>query len=120
MKAISFIVLLLTSLVCCGNNNLRITVFPNNYRSTGSQTENKKDSLTYIIITNANNTFGYDILKYGKVMIHQASIPGLAGTKGFDSNASAKKVALLVIKKIRNGEMPPTVTKEELKKLGVL
>ena len=33
---------------------------------------------------------------------------------------AAKKVAELVIRKIRNNEMPPTVTIEELRELGML
>ena len=33
---------------------------------------------------------------------------------------AAKKVAEFVIKKIRNNELPPTVTIEELRALGVL
>lgn len=119
MKAISVIVLLITSLVCCGNTHQ--TAITTSYKSLSRTTiENKKDSLTYTILSNQDKTYGYDILKHGKVMIHQASIPGVSGNKGFDKKVTAQKVAALVIKKIRKGEMPPTVTKEELKKLGVL
>lgn len=119
MKAISVIVLLITSLVCCGN--IHQTAMIASYKSSCYPSiENKKDSLTIIILLNQDKTYGYDILKYGKVMIHQASIPGASGNKGFNNKSNAQKVAALVINKIRKGEMPPTVTKEELKKLGVL
>lgn len=52
-------------------------------------------------------------------MIHQASIPGKSGNKGFNRKADAQKVAMFVIQKIRKGEMPPTITKDELRNLGV-
>jgi len=73
-----------------------------------------------VIIPVANNTFGYDIYVYGSVLVHQPSRPGLPGNAGFATEADAMKVAELVIKKIRNNEMPPTVTIEELRGLGVL
>ena len=72
------------------------------------------------IVPSENHTFGYDIYMYGAVLIHQPSRPGLPGNSGFATEADAMKVAELVIKKIRNNEMPPTVTIEELRELGVL
>ena len=39
---------------------------------------------------------------------------------GFAMEEDARMVAELVIKKIRNNELPTTVTIEELRKLGVL
>jgi hypothetical protein len=67
-----------------------------------------------------DKTWGYDVFKNEKLLIHQPGIPALAGFKGFSSKEKAKKTAGLVIKKIEQGEMPPTVTQEELKKLNVL
>ena len=76
--------------------------------------------LTYKIIPVANNTFCYDVLADGKILIHQPSKPGLPGNEGFKTRASAEKVAQLIITKIKKGEMPPSVTTDELKKLNVL
>jgi len=76
--------------------------------------------LTYKIIDAANKTFGYDVYADGKLMIHQKSIPALPGNDGFKTKADAGKVATLVIKKIKKGEMPPTVSVEEMKKLSVI
>jgi len=76
--------------------------------------------LKAVIIPSENGTFGYNILMYGSVMVHQPSRPGLPGNAGFATEEDAMKVADLVIKKIRNNEMPPTVTIEELRELGVL
>lgn len=73
--------------------------------------------LEYKIIPAINNTYGYDIYADGKLMIHQNSIPAMPGNEGFKTKASAEKVAQLVIQKIKKGEMPPTVSVEELNKL---
>jgi hypothetical protein len=72
------------------------------------------------IIPSVNNTFGYDILLYGRPFVHQPNIPGLPGNEGFATQERAQGVADLVKKKIRNNEMPPTVTIEELNTMGVL
>lgn len=76
--------------------------------------------LDYRIFPASAGTFGYDILADNRLLIHQPTVPGLEGEKGFKSDSLAVKVALLVIEKIRNGEMPPSLTTEEMKKAGVL
>ena len=78
-----------------------------------------KSNMTYKIIDAANKTFCYDIFADGKLMIHQPSVPGLPGNEGFKTKADAEKVAKLVISKIKKGEMPPSVTVEEMRKLKV-
>ncbi len=80
----------------------------------------KNAKLTYKIIPAPNNTWCYDIIKDGSMCIHQNSIPGMPGMNGFTTKEKAEKVAQLVVKKIQNGEMPPTVSQEEMKALGVL
>ena len=79
----------------------------------------KNSTITYNIIPSSNNTYGYDILVDGRLMVHQASIPAMPGNEGFKTKEDAGKVAELVISKIKKGEMPPTVSVEELQKLGV-
>ena len=76
--------------------------------------------LSIRIIPGAGETFGYDILRNGKPFIHQPNVPGLPGNEGFKTKEGARKVAGLVAEKIRNGVMPPSVSVEELKRLGVL
>lgn len=56
----------------------------------------------------------------GKILIHQPIKPGLPGKEGFKTKAAADKVAKLFIIKIKNAEMLPCVTVEELKKLNAL
>ena len=53
-------------------------------------------------------------------MIHQPNIPGMPGNRGFKTRAQAEKITELIIYKIKNNIMPPTVTVEELDSLGVL
>ncbi|MBK6484810.1 MAG: DUF4907 domain-containing protein [Chitinophagaceae bacterium] len=76
--------------------------------------------LTYTIIDAPNNTFCYDIYAEGRLMIHQSSMPGLPGNEGFKTKDDAMKVAEMVMYKIRKGEMPPTVSIDEMKQLGVI
>ena len=83
-----------------------------------SQVVNSK--FTYNIISAPEKTFGYDILVDGKIMIHQPNKPGMGGIRAFDTKLDAEKVAKLVVQKMKNGEMPPSVTPEELKKLKVI
>lgn len=76
--------------------------------------------ITIKIIPSINQTFGYDLLLYGKPWVHQPSIPGLPGNEGFTTRERAQTVAEFVLKKIRKNEMPPTVTIEDLNSMGVL
>jgi hypothetical protein len=76
--------------------------------------------ITIKIIPSANQTYGYDILLYRKPLVHQPNIPGLPGNAGFTTKERAQTVAEFVVKKIRNNEMPPTVTIEDLNNMGVL
>ncbi|MBA3647759.1 MAG: DUF4907 domain-containing protein [Chitinophagales bacterium] len=75
---------------------------------------------TYKIIDASDKTFGYDLYADSKLVIHQLSIPAMPGNDGFKTKADAEKVAQLVITKMKKGEMPPTVSVEELKKLKVI
>lgn len=79
--------------------------------------QNKK--FEYRIIGNPDNTFGYDIFNGEKMIIHQTSIPGIAGTHGFINKKDAAKTAKLVVRKLRKGLFPPTIFDEELKRLKV-
>lgn len=60
------------------------------------------------------NGWGYDIFIDGTQYIHQPNISALPGDRGFDSEAEAKAVAELMVKKIRDNILPPGVTEEEV------
>jgi hypothetical protein len=76
--------------------------------------------LNYEIIDAPNHTYGYDVFADGKLMIHQTSLPALPGNEGFQTKEDATKVALLVIEKIKKGQMPPTISIDEMKTLSVI
>ncbi len=84
-----------------------------------SASEHADAVLTSTIIAAPNNTFGYDIFSNGKLFLHQTNLPGQPGNEGCKTKADAEKLAAFVIGKIKKGEMPPTVTTEELKTLGL-
>ena len=75
---------------------------------------------SYRIIHSELNTYGYEILINAKVLIHQENIPGLPGNKGFLKKSDAVKTAKLVIQKLRQGIMPPTITVNDLNKLEII
>ena len=83
---------------------------------SASQFANSK--FTYKFIQAANKTLNYATLADCKMMIDQPLEPGFSGDEGFYTNVNAQKVEELVIRKIKNGEMPPSVTKEEMQKIG--
>ncbi len=58
--------------------------------------------------------FGYDIEMNGKLLVHQPNVPIIAGHRGFATEQEAKNIAALVVLKIKNNEMPPTLTSVEL------
>ena len=76
--------------------------------------------LTYKIIDAPKHTYCYDVFSDGRLMIHQTSAPALPGSEGFKTKEDAARVALLVIDKIKKGEMPPTISIDEMKQLNVI
>lgn len=63
--------------------------------------------------------WGYDIYKSDAKYIHQPTIPAINGNHSFKTEADAKKVAGLMVKKIRNNISPPTIEIKELDSLGI-
>ncbi len=80
----------------------------------------KSDNVVCEIIPAPNKTWGYDIFIENRLFIHQTSVPGMPGNEGFKTKEGAAKVAAFVVAKIKKGEVPPTVTAEDLKKLNAL
>lgn len=66
---------------------------------------------------NKDRTWGYDILIDGSIYIHQPTKPAVGGNTGFATEAEVRSVADLVISKIKNNILPPSVTSEELELL---
>ena len=45
--------------------------------------------LSYEIIPGAQKSFGYNIISGTKLLVHQPSVPGLPGNRGFNSKEDA-------------------------------
>ena len=75
--------------------------------------------LTARIIEAPNGTFGYEVLSDGALFVRQTNVPGRPGNNGCPKREQAEKLSALVIEKIQRGEMPPTVSQNELKALGL-
>ncbi len=94
-------------------NEHRTTVFP-------EKDTFKNSKITFQLVSSVNNTWGYQILADNKVMIKQSCIPGVTGNEGFATKKGAEDVAKLVIYKMKKGEMPPSVTIDEMKKIKAI
>lgn len=75
--------------------------------------------LTYRIVPAPNGTYGYDIFSNGRLLVHQAHLPGVPGNEGCKTRGEAEKLAEFVIDKIRRGQMPPSVSPQDMKALGI-
>lgn len=72
-----------------------------------------------IIMKVSDSSYGYYIFADGQLLIEQKNIPGLPGNSGFITETEAQKTADLAIRKLKAGEMPPTISTEELKALQI-
>ncbi len=63
--------------------------------------------------------WGYDIYVNNEKYIHQEHIPAVNGLFTFKSSSDANKVADLMVQKIQNKIIPPTISIEELNSLGI-
>ncbi len=63
--------------------------------------------------------WGYEIRKNQKAVIHQPVIPGIAGNRSFTTQQQARIVGEAVTEKMRQGQFPPALTRQELAQLGV-
>jgi Domain of unknown function (DUF4907) len=79
-----------------------------------------KTQFQYFVIKADSSTYGYSIYADGNLYIYQPTMPAIGGNKGFADTASAGKCAQLVIQKIKQGEIPPSLTVEELKQNSLI
>lgn len=63
--------------------------------------------------------WGYFILDGDRAVVYQPTIPGQTGNRGFVSEAQARRVGEQVIVKLEQGNQLPTLTQDELHRLGV-
>ena len=133
MKAISFItaLFLFLSTIGCGQANDPKTASPPTSPDDSLRNammlqkkqlaeEMAKAQIEYFIINVPENQFGYYIMIDGKMYIEQKNIPAVQSNNGFATKEDAEKIAKLAIEKIRQGEMPPTISVDELMEQGVI
>lgn len=118
-KITSIIVLFFVVVVIC------LSVFAHSRKVSVSITPGStlspylNSNITIKTFQSADSTYGYDIFINGTQYIHQPTIPAFSGDKGFATEIDADKVAQLVVTKIRNNILPPSVTPTELQTLGI-
>lgn len=74
----------------------------------------KSATIQYFVIKAEVASFGYSIFINGSLYIEQKTIPGKTGNQGFLTYDQADQCARLVVEKIKEGEMPPTVNETEI------
>lgn len=79
----------------------------------------EKTQFQYFIIRADSARYGYSIYADGNLYIQQTTIPALPGNSGFADTASAGKTARFAIQKIKAGEILPTISAADLKKLKI-
>lgn len=95
-------------------------LFLNNKNKENTETPNPyANSVIEANVFQIDDAWGYDIFIDTHVYIHQPNIPAVGGNEGFKTREDAEKVADLVIEKIKNNILPPTVSPEELRGLGI-
>lgn len=85
-----------------------------------STAEKSTAAYRYEIFHSDTLGYGYDIFQGDKRMIRQTILPAVQGIQGFATEDDARKVAEMVVDKLSHGIMPPTVSEEELRTLGIL
>lgn len=101
-------------------NTLLLCILIADIISLQAQNSTSQGKLTYQVFENKDKSFGYKILRDGKPMINQESIPAVPGNNGFPKMQQAEKMANLVIQKINQGIMPPTVSVAEVDSIKAL
>jgi hypothetical protein len=114
------ILLVVASLQGCSQESTKTTDSKTTAATAQEKPKSEAEKFTFRIIPAAENTFGYEILDQGKILVQQKTIPSLPGNKGFQTEDDAKKCAGFVISKLKQNIMPPSVTPEELDSLGII
>ncbi|MGB0932875.1 MAG: DUF4907 domain-containing protein [Lishizhenia sp.] len=100
------------------------TIFSCEFEKVSTPQEKQKSletkrSYTFQTFETTDFGWGYCIFKGEKKILNQPHIPAVQGNRGFQSQEDAKKVAKLVVKKINQGNFPPTVSEQEMLEIGV-
>ncbi len=117
MKNIKLIIWGVLVLVLAGVGYAVFTIVMPNEQRVVNPYENSEITVN---IFEDENGWGYDVLIDGNIYVHQPNIPAVGGNKGFKSEADARATGNLAVEKIKDGIIPPTISVEELKEIGVV
>src|SRR5436305_4196449 len=74
---------------------------------------------TFAVFSAPGSGYGFNILIDEKILIHQPFIPAAQGNKSFTSKSDAAKAAMLMLFKLKQHQMPPTISITELDSLHI-
>ncbi len=114
MKLIFLLCMLLFS---CSAPSINQDTSSNGVNKSSHEVERTK--FTYRITASRQGMFGYEIFHNESMIIKQSYIPSIQGLHEFRSKLDAEKLAKLMVSKLSNDEMPPTITVDEIKTLKI-
>jgi hypothetical protein len=112
-----YVVVLLALMFGCGKKENETAAEPSAQEiapADSSAVAPAQAAFRYQIIEAPEKTFGYDVYRDETLYIHQPHIPGMPGVKGFAREEQAQKAAELMVQKMKNGIVPPTLSEEEI------
>jgi hypothetical protein len=114
-----YYIYLIVFLTACNNAKVQTPVQAKEIVQIHSDSinENPITEFELQVIQNEDKTWGYDILMGGRQYIHQAEMPAVGGNKGFVQERQARQVGQLVLEKLKQGIMPPSISAEEVNKI---
>jgi len=74
----------------------------------------------YVVMKNDTGAWYYEVQKQGKPFIIQKTIPAINQNVAFQDSIQSLLVAKSVVKKLKDGIFPPTITISELQKLQII
>jgi hypothetical protein len=110
----------LVAIAILGSNSAIFAQVASKPSSTTQTKSASKPDIRYEVFYDKESGYGYDVFVDGKKLIHQPNIPGIAGTAGFKKEEHSRRVAELVVKKLERNEVPPAITRDELRQLKVI
>lgn len=123
---LAFLLLVTSGYACKTGSKEEVPVQPVQEKPTVSYNPYENSDITVdpfkvdSLESNGSGGWGYDILINGKLYIHQPIIPGVQGNRVFSSEEKAREAGELIVSKIRNNILPPSVSVEELDNKGLL
>ncbi|MEZ4801710.1 MAG: DUF4907 domain-containing protein [Gelidibacter sp.] len=95
-----------------------ILVYGLNFLIVSNQKEKQSAKLSLVVKESVHGWI-YEIYSEKTLLIRQETIPSIAGNYYFNNKTDAEKIGYLVLDKLANGVMPPTVSVQEIKNSNI-